>query len=136
MSEKFNEPDGGFMKFSSPQSCSAACVRPHEPHQSDSCTAGGRCRPATLKRTSQPSVSAQNADACVKRDNVTLTGDPVVVQFALEVVVLRPERLQSQLQLLLVERLLHAQLLLGSTTTITHLRETVRHRTPTSSLQQ
>lgn len=37
--------------FSSPRSCSAASARQHEPRQSDSCTAGGRCRPAILKKT-------------------------------------------------------------------------------------
>lgn len=44
-------------------------------------------------------------------DDITLTVHPVVVQFALQVVVLWAESLQSELQLLPVERLLHAQLL-------------------------
>lgn len=39
-----------------------------------------------------------------------LTGHPVVIQFAFEVVV-RAERLQRELELLPVERLSHAQLL-------------------------
>ena len=43
----------------SPRSCSAACVHPHEPHQSDSCTVGGRCHPATLKQVAAFNLNIQ-----------------------------------------------------------------------------
>lgn len=46
----------------------------------------------------------------------TLTGHPVVVQFALQVLLAGHERLQGELQLLPVERLLHAEILRGNTT--------------------
>lgn len=53
---------------------------------------------------------AQSLSRCLKK-HVTLTGHPVVVQFALEVVLLRPESLQGELELLPVQRRLHAELL-------------------------